>query len=48
MNYKEINKQLQYKIKQASYTETIQELKDNFKNAIKKVKKYYKKNRSGS
>ena len=31
-----------YKVKQIGYKETTQELKENLKNAMKKVKKYYK------
>ena len=38
-----MDKQLWYKVKWVGYTKTIQEPKDNFKNMIKKVKKYYKK-----
>ena len=33
---------MQYKVKQIGYKETTQELKENLKNAIKKVKEYYK------
>ena len=43
VNYKEVNNQLQYKIKWVGYKETTWEPKENLKNAIKKVKKYYKK-----
>ena len=43
INYKIIDKQVQYKVKQINYKETTQELKDNLKNIIKKVKEYYKK-----
>ena len=43
INYKEVDNQYQYKVKQVGYKETTQELKENLKNAIKKVKAYYKK-----
>ncbi len=42
-NHKEINKQAWYKVKWIGYKGTTQELKDNLKNATKKVKEYYKK-----
>ncbi len=32
-----------YKVKWTGYDETTQELKENLKNAEKKIKKYYKK-----
>ena len=43
INYEEVNKQLWYEVKWAGYTKTTQEPKDNLKNTIKKVEKYYKK-----
>ena len=43
ISYKEVNKKVQYKVKQTGYKETTQELEENLKNAEKKVKKYYKK-----
>ena len=43
INYKEVDKQLWYKVKWVGYKKTTQELKENLKNAIKKVKEYYKK-----
>ena len=42
INYKDINGYKWYKIKWTGYNETIQEPKENLKNIIKKVKKYYK------
>ena len=38
-----MNKQLWYKVKQTSYIKTTWKSKDNFKNTIEKIKKYYKK-----
>ena len=38
---------MQYKVKWISYKETIWELKENLKNAIKKVKEYYKRATQG-
>ena len=43
MNHKKIDDQLWYKVKWVKYEETTWEFKDNLENAIKKVKKYYKK-----
>ena len=43
INYKEIDNQLQYEVKQIGYKETTWEPKENLKNAIKKIKEYYKK-----
>ena len=43
ISYKDINGHKWYKVKQTGYDKTIQELKENLKNIIKKVKKYYKK-----
>ncbi len=42
MDYKDIDGQKWYKVKQAGYNKTTQELKENFKNAKRKVKEYYK------
>ena len=43
INDEKIDKQLQYKVKWVGYKDTTQELKDNFKNTIKKVEEYYRK-----
>jgi len=43
MNHKEVDEQLWYEIKWAGYIETTWEPKNNLKNAIIKVEKYYKK-----
>ncbi len=43
INYKTIDRQIQYKVKWSGYKETTWELKDNLKNIIKKVKEYHKK-----
>jgi len=43
VNYKKIDGQLWYKIKWVKYQNTTWEPKDNLKNSIKKVEKYYKK-----
>ena len=42
INYKIVDEQVQYKVKQTGYEETTQELKDNLKNIKKKVKEYYR------
>ena len=38
-----MDEQLWYKVKQVKYQDIIWEPKDNLKNAIKKIEKYYKK-----
>ena len=38
-----MNKQIWYKVKWVNYEKITWELKENFKNAEKKVKEYYKK-----
>ena len=40
VNYKEINKDMWYKVKQKDYKQTIQEPEENLRNAKKKVKMY--------
>ena len=42
VSYKDIGNKTQYKVKQIGYNKTTQELLDNLKNAIKKVKGYQK------
>ena len=42
INHKEVDNQLQYKVKQVGYKETTQELEENLRNTKKKVKEYYK------
>ena len=37
--------QLEYKVKWVGYKDTTQELKENLKNAKKKIKEYYKKSK---
>ena len=43
ISYKDINKEIQYKVKQIGYNKTTQESIQNLKNAIRKVQEYQKK-----
>ena len=42
VSYKDINKEIQYKVKQVGYNRTTQEPIQNLKNAIRKVQEYQK------
>ena len=42
IGYKDIDGYKQYKVKWTGYNKITQELEENLKNAIKKIKEYYK------